>query len=71
MQLNLMKKVINFVNILNLELNYLLKPKKVNNSKMTMNLWNSVINDIVVVIKTTSQGKAVKFKYFSLNKNIE
>ena len=54
MQLNLMKKVINFVNILNLELNYLLKPKKVNNSKMTMNLWNSVINDIVVVIKTTS-----------------
>ena len=60
-----MKKVMKFVNYLNLKLNCLLKPKKVTNSKITMYLWNSVIKEIVAIINKIYQGKAVKLRYFT------
>ncbi len=60
-----MKKVMKFVNYLNLKLNCLLKPKKVTNSKITMYLWNSVIKEIVAIINIISQGKAVKLSIFT------
>ena len=62
-----MRKVIQFVNLLNLKQNYWLKPKKVRRSKTTMYLWNSFINLIIDMQRIVSQGKPINARYSSLN----
>ena len=60
MQIISINKVIKFVNFLNLELNFLLKPKKEKKSNMTIYLWNSFIKEIVDMLRIRSQGKLIK-----------
>ena len=70
-QIILVRTVIQFVNLLNLEQNYWLKPKKVRRSKIIMYLWNSVINLIIEMLRIISQGKPAKWLYLGSNFIIE
>jgi hypothetical protein len=58
-QIILVNKVIKLINFLNLEINTLLKPKKVTRSKMTIYLWISLIKEIIEMLSIINQGKLV------------
>ena len=62
-----MIKVIIFVNLLNLEENWFLKPKKEKNSKVTIYFLNSFINFIVDMLRIIFQGNFVTSKTTSWN----
>ena len=63
MQLLFVRKVIIFVNFLNFEANFLLKPKKVIRSKTKIYFLNSFIKENVDMFTIISQGKAVPVIY--------
>ena len=60
-----MNIVIEFVNLLNLSENFLLKPKKEARSKTAMYFLYSFIKVIVDMFNIAFQGKAVRSKYLS------
>lgn len=59
-----MTNVIIFVNLLNIEANFLLKPKKVTRSKTITYFLYSFIKEIDEIFKIVFQGKTVISRYY-------